>query len=139
MNKYLLDTNVLLRFLLGDHKEHSPLARELFRQAVKGKCMLILTDVAIAEAVWVLTSFYKIDRKETSDKLSIVITSAGVKCSQQDQMIDALNRFKNTACDFFDCLLAAMASNSNNRIATFDQDFKIFKDVILWDSKRSDF
>lgn len=134
MTKYLLDTNVLLRFLLNDHEDHSPLAADIFRQAVTGKCVLILTDVAIAEAVWVLTSFYKIDRRNTADKLVKVINSTGIKCPNREQMLDALSRFKATNCDFFDCYLAAMASDSGYHVASFDQGFKKFKDVTVWKS-----
>ena len=32
MTKYLLNTNVLIRFLLGDHDTHSPAVRKLFGQ-----------------------------------------------------------------------------------------------------------
>ena len=51
MKKYLLDTNVLLRFLLGDHDELSPKAVRLFQQAANRECLVILTDLGIAEAV----------------------------------------------------------------------------------------
>ena len=53
MKKYLLDTNMLLRFLLNDHAEQSPVAARLFRQAAERECLLILTDLGVAEAVWV--------------------------------------------------------------------------------------
>ena len=83
MIKYLLDTNVLLRFLRGDHAQHSPAARGLFSDACDGKCVLILTEVALAEAVWVLDSFYQTEREQIAEGLRKVIISAGVhmKCS----------------------------------------------------------
>ena len=54
----------LLRFLLDDHSELSQAAAGLFQQAAdgNGKCLLILTDLGVAEAVWVLTSYYKLKR-----------------------------------------------------------------------------
>lgn len=91
MTKYLLDTNVLTRFLLGDHDTHSPAARKLFGEACDGKCTLIL--------------------------------SAGVRCIKRDEMLDALNRFASTKCDFLDCYLASLATSSNDHVATFDKDF----------------
>ena len=47
MKKYLLDTNVLLRFLLDDHAELSQAAAGLFQQAADSKCLLILPILAL--------------------------------------------------------------------------------------------
>ena len=132
MTKYLLDTNVLLRFLRDDHPSHSPAARSLFFDASDGKCVLVLTEVAVAEAVWVLESFYQTRRTDIAEGLSKVITSAGVRCMRQIEMIDALNRFASTNCDFLDCYLAALAAASGDHVATFDRDFDRFDDVRRW-------
>ena len=132
MTKYLLDTNVLIRFILGDHAKHSPAARKLFGEACDGKCALILTEVVVAEAVWVLHSFYNIKRNPIAEYLSKVILSAGVRCMKRDEMLDALNRFASTKCDFLDCYLASLAAASRNHVATFDKDFDQFDDVRRW-------
>ena len=132
MIKYLLDTNVLIRFLLGDHAKHSPAARALFADACDGRCVLILTDVAVAESVWVLHSFYNIGREKITEGLGKVILSAGVRCLRRDEILDALDRFASTKCDFLDCYLAALAESSGDRVATFDKDFDRFDDVKRW-------
>ena len=132
MIKYLLDTNVLIRFLLGDHAKHSPAARALFTDACDGRCVLILTEVAVAESVWVLHSFYNIEREKITEGLGKVILSAGVRCLRRDQILDALDRFASTKCDFLDCYLAALAASSGDRVATFDKDFDRFDDVKRW-------
>ena len=133
MTKYLLDTNVLVRFILGDHNTLSPAARKLFGEACDGKCALILTEVAVAEAVWVLHSFYNIKRNPITEWLSKVILSAGVRCMKRDEMLDALNRFASTKCDFLDCYLASLAAASGDHVATFDKDFEQFDDVRRWE------
>ena len=133
MTKYLLDTNALIRFILGDHDTHSPAARKLFGEACDGKCTLILTEVAVAEAVWVLHSFYNIKRNPITEWLSKVILSAGVRCMKRDEMLDALNRFASTKCDFLDCYLASLAAASSDHVATFDKDFDQFDDVRRWE------
>ena len=132
MIRYLVDTNVLLRFLRGDDAQHSPAARALFSDACDGKCVLILTEVAVAEAVWVLDSFYQTGRERIAEGLSKVILSAGVRCVKQDEMLDALRRFASTKCDFLDCYLAALTAASGDHVATFDKDFNQFDDVKRW-------
>jgi predicted nucleic acid-binding protein len=134
MKKYLLDTNVLLRFLLGDHDELSPKAARLFQRAADRECLLILTNLGVAEAVWVLTSYYKLGRKPVAESLTKLLVQAGVHCPDLDPILDALARFKATNCDFYDCYLAAQAVAAGVSIASFDKDFAKFKDVILWDA-----
>ncbi len=132
MIRYLLDTNVLLRFLRSDDAQHSPGARALFSDACDGKCVLILTEVAVAEAVWVLDSFYQTGREQIAEGLRKVIVSAGIRCVKQDEMLDALKRFASTECDFLDCYLAALAAASGDHVARFDKDFDQFDDIKRW-------
>ena len=134
MRKYLLDTNVLLRFLLDDHAELSQAAAGLFQQAADGKCILILTDLGVAEAVWVLTSYYKLERQAVAESLARMIVKAGIQCPTLESVLDALTRFKASSCDFFDCYLAAQASALGVAVASFDKDMKKFEDVSLWDA-----
>jgi predicted nucleic acid-binding protein len=133
VKKYLLDINVLLRFLLHDHAELSRAAAGLFQQAADGKCLLILTDLGIAEAVWVLTSYYKLERQKVAEILAKLIVKAGIQCPTLEPTQDALARFKTSNCDFFDCYLAAQAIASGVAIASFDKDLKKFDDVSLWE------
>ena len=133
MTRYLLDTNVLIRFLRGDHAEHSRAALKLFSEANDGKCVLVLTEVAVAEAVWVLESVYRADRQRIADGLRKIILSAGIRSANQDVMLDALVRFDATKLDFLDCYLAALAAASGDHVATFDRDFDRFDDVQRWE------
>jgi predicted nucleic-acid-binding protein len=132
MKRYLLDTNVVLRFLLDDEQKLSAQAKKLFRQAEGGSCLLVLTDVAVAEAVWVLTSFYKVETKVVSETLASLIEKPGIRCSNAAVILDALRRFRETTCDFLDCYLAAQAVASGDGVASFDRDFRKFADVELW-------
>ncbi|MDE0461646.1 MAG: PIN domain-containing protein, partial [Caldilineaceae bacterium] len=129
----LLDTNVLIRFLREDHEEHSPAAQGLFLEALSGECVLILTDVAVSEAVWVLLSVYKIDRRQIAEELQFVAKSPGVRCVNRNELLDALDRFAITRFDILDCYLDAMAAASGDHVATFDNDFVRFTDVLRWD------
>jgi len=132
MTKYLLDANVLIRFLRGDHSKHAAAAQGLFSEACAGNCSLILTEVVVAETVWVLNSVYSVDRRRIALGIQKVILSAGVRCINRNEMIDALDRFASTKCDFIDCYLAALAAQSGDHVASFDKDFKRFPDVQRW-------
>lgn len=121
--RYRLDTNVLLRFLRGDHPDHSPAARSLFALAESGRCTLVLDAVVVAEAVWVLTSYYKTDRAAVSDALGAMLGLPGIDCAEPAVVGDALERFGATGVDFIDCYIAAGAAARGEAVASFDADF----------------
>lgn len=76
-----------------DREEHSPAAQRLFLEALAGECLLILTEVAVAEAVWVLLSLYKIDRRQIAEELQYIVKSPGIRCVNRNELLDALDRF----------------------------------------------
>ena len=132
MKHYLLDTNVLVRFLVGDG-DNAKHAFDVFQKAENGKCVLVITDIALAESVWVLRSFYKIPRKKIAETLTSILHKPGIECPAIDCLIDALNRFHATNVDFIDCYLAAMSKEMACGVASFDRDLRKFKDIELWD------
>ena len=127
--KYILDANVLIRFLRGDDAVQSPAAKELFSQAQQGDCALVLTDLCVAETVWILTSFYRQDRQTVAKVLLQVLGQPGLECPQQTVLRDALRRFQTGKADFIDCYFAAYGASTGLAVASFDRDFKQFKDV----------
>lgn len=106
----------------------------MFADACDGKCVLLLTEIAIAEAVWVLQSVYNTERAQIAEGLRKVILSAGIRCARRDEMLDALGCFAAMKCDFLDCYLAALAAATGDFVATFDKDFDRFTDVKRWRS-----
>lgn len=59
MKRYILDTNLLIRFFQNDHPTMSAAATGLFLQSASGKVELYLDPAIVAETAFVLTSFYK--------------------------------------------------------------------------------
>lgn len=79
MNRYVLDTNVVIRFLRDDHPTMSPAAAALFQESARGKVELHLETSILAEAVFVLTRFYKQSRADVADALRDLITGCRLK------------------------------------------------------------
>ena len=59
MKEEVVDTNVLIRFFVGDNKVQQKRARNWFSQAQKGKRKLAIKTIVVAETCFVLESFYK--------------------------------------------------------------------------------
>jgi predicted nucleic acid-binding protein len=129
MARLLLDTNVIVRFLTGDHPAHSPRSRNLFTRAAAGDVTLVVTDLALAETVWVLQSFYKLDRRAIAAALKDLIGSAGIEAQNKASLLTALRNFAQTGVNFVDAYHAAIAAAESIAIASFDRDFDQFADV----------
>jgi predicted nucleic acid-binding protein len=129
MSTLLLDTNVIIRFLTGDHPTHSPRSRNLFARAAAGEVTLVLTDLALAESAWVLQSFYQLDRAAIAAALKGVIESTGVKVQNNTILVNALRNFAQTGVNFVDAYHAALAEAESIAIASFDRDFDQFAGI----------
>lgn len=131
--RVLLDTSVILRYVLDDHAELSARASAVFADAEAKRCVLVVDDVALAEAVWVLTSFYKRERAAVAEVLSGVLRLPGVSAPHAAVLQDALGRFGAGKADFFEGYLAAMAAARGWAVASFDRDVAGFERVRGWE------
>lgn len=124
MLHYILDTNVVVRFLLGEPVEMAESAAVLFDRAESGKLELLFEPVVIAESIFVLTSYYKKARPEVVAVIKGLIESAGVKCSQSEAVMVALKHYEKTPqAHWVDCYLAGLSEIEGRSVVSFDRDF----------------
>ena len=127
----LIDTNVIVRHLVQDHQRHSAMASRLFDACDRGDLTLVILPAVLAECVFVLESFYQHSRADIAQALKSLIGSPGIEVSDLPIHLDALNRYGRTQLHIVDCILAATAAAGRLLLATFDQDFKTFRDVTV--------
>lgn len=125
----LIDTNLIVRYLVQDHDRHAKAAGKLFEACDRGDVVIVVLPVVLAECVFVLESFYKHPRTGIASVLRRLISSPGVEISELTIHLDALNRYEGTRAHFVDCLIAANAVAKRLPVSTFDQDFRKFVDV----------
>jgi|SRR5690625_49237 len=123
MNKFLVDTNVLIRLIVKDDEIKFNTIVNLVEKVENNELTLIIPTVVIAECCWVLKSYYKLDKQEISEYLVDIIESENVE-AEEDISIDALRLYANKNVDFADALLSVKAKN-NVCVLTWDKrDFK---------------
>jgi predicted nucleic acid-binding protein len=125
----LVDTNLIVRYLVQDHEKHAKAAGRLFDSCDRGDVVIVVLPTVLAECVFVLGSFYEHPRGDIVSALGKLITSPGVEINGVEIHVDALHRYRKTKVHFVDCLIAATATAQNIPVATFDEDFKKFADV----------
>ena len=125
----LVDTNLIVRYLVQDHEKHAKAAGKLFDACDRGDVVIVMLPAVLAECVFVLGSFYEHARGDITSALGRLISSPGVEIDGAAIHLDALDRYRKTKVHFVDCLIAATAATESMPVASFDRDFRKFTDV----------
>lgn len=121
----LIDTNILTAFLTGN-KPHADKIAKLFKNQEKE---LVITDLALAELVWVLQSYYKISKLDIVNKLEGILSLEKVIQNLKLNRL-ALSYFKNYNIDYIDAYHIAFCEYHNlESIYSLDKDFDKVKHI----------
>jgi len=121
----LVDTNIILRYLLNDIPEQS----EIARLELKSGNVKILTQV-VAEVIYVLSKIYKINRKEISENLLKIFSLNGVIVENEEIVVFAVAEYGNSKLDFVDELLYANSKIRGTVVKTFDSSLQEKLDLL---------
>ena len=113
----LLDTNILLRWLLGDDKELSSKAEKIVQEAKSSS--LLVTDIIVAEVVYVLRSTGR-DRQQTSEALLLIGRTEAFRYENDELLTEIIKLISTTKLDFADCYLLARSRRKKLELETFD-------------------
>lgn len=127
MAKYIVDTNVFLRFFLKDNKKYFNQAKKFFSQAKEGKITLILLPQVLFEIDYVLRGVYSLSKRETADILSILVKSPALEIKSRKVLIEVVEKYKKINIDLFDIYLAEVAKRQKAKLLSFDKDFRKIK------------
>lgn len=113
---YLIDANVILRYLLADHEEMSAQAKAVIESGA------YTTPEVLAEVVYVLSGVYRAERAEVRLWLSCLLDV--VSMEHRAAMLHALQIYEETRLDFVDCLFAAYQHVLGRDVFTFDKKLR---------------
>ena len=119
----LIDTNVILRYLLEDLPEQSEASARFMENLGRGEEAYI-HDVVIAEVIWTLEKFYKVPRSKIRDVVSELLSIRGIVLSNKGVLLRALQLYADKKIDFLDALLASLVLEDEVEVVTFDKDFR---------------
>src|SRR6266436_3878109 len=104
---HLLDTNVILRYLIGDDPPRASRATALMERVEQGQEAVFISEEVLTETVWTLESFYKVPRAEIAERLTALLSVDGVQVFSKVIFSQALQFYSSGRADFVDCLLAS--------------------------------
>ena len=123
---YLIDTNVILRYLLDDHKSFSPKAEAFMAEVSQGLKKAEVPAVVIVECIYVMEKYYRIPKNKIVDTLSRILNFTGTVNPDRSEILEALLKYENSNTDIVDCILATRSS-PERVVISFDKDFEKLK------------
>mgnify|MGYP000880630413 CR=1 FL=1 len=115
---FWLDTNVILRYLLDDHPDHSKRALAIIEQAERGEITVRIPVHVICETVYILEG-QDYTRMQICDSLTRFLAIPGIRTEQLPAVQIALTLYRDKNVDFSDALLYAQCSESGDTVLTF--------------------
>jgi predicted nucleic-acid-binding protein len=113
-----LDTNVLIRHLTGD----PPDMAERATAALSSAEQLLLTDLVLAECVYVLESFYEVERTQVAELMRAAIAQTSIEVIDISLLLRALEVYEIDRLDFAEAYLVASAEVTGvGAILSFDR------------------
>jgi predicted nucleic-acid-binding protein len=113
-----VDTNVLIRHLTGDPPELGRRATQFLTDADE----LLLADLIVAEVVYVLESFYEVERRRVAELVRAILAFPAITVLDQDLLLRAAEIYEIDRIDFAEAYLVASAERSGcNTVVSFDR------------------
>ena len=121
MKRWLVDTNVVLRFLLADDKELYLKAKKYFNRARRGEIELILISQVVFEVEYVLKRVYGMEAKARSQILRSLVLSIELKVPTRDVLLSSINLTEKKNIDLVDAYLVETAKKEKIGVLSFDK------------------
>lgn len=121
-----VDTNVLVRHLTGDPPEMATRATAFLHT----KADLLLTDLVVAETVYVLESFYKAPRQQIAEAVRSLVAFDSMVCVDPGLLLRAVEVYETDRVDFAEAYLVACAETTGViEIASFDRSLDLIETI----------
>lgn len=115
----IIDANIVLRYLLKDHKSFYPKSKQI----IEKNDVHILTEV-MAEIVYVLEKVYKVPRNNISEALSELISYPNITVSDEPVCYESLKLYRIENIDFVDSIIASYSRLNGDLVYTFDKKLR---------------
>jgi len=119
----IVDTNVILRYLLNDNEGQFKIAKSFFDNVKTGKTRAVILESVIFETVYVLLKVYKIPGKEITGTLKDLLSFKGIINKDAGCLIEALSYYDiHNDLSLLDCFICVKSKELEIDILSFDKN-----------------
>lgn len=113
-----IDTNILVRHLTGDPADLAARSTKF----LETERNLLLTDLVVAETLYVLESFYEAPRVQIAEAVRSLIAFDSIVTVDRAVLLRAIEVYEIDRLDFAEAYLVACAESADvGRVASYDR------------------
>jgi len=127
MNKYYLDANYVVSFLINRSDRQHQETKIVFSKASLKELNLVLLPEIVIEVEYTLRNRYHIPKSRIASDLTDLISFDYIIVPDRNLLIESLRLFEIYNIDFVDCILYTKAKANDAQVLSFDKDFKKFR------------
>jgi predicted nucleic acid-binding protein len=121
MTHFLLDTNVLARYLIGDVQQQQHEAAALFAKAQDQKVSLHIEPATIIELNYVLTKLYYYPKPAVVSILNDLLSLGILLCDKLETILSAINIHKDNSVGLEDSYYIQLCLEKDLDFYSFDK------------------
>ena len=125
----ILDTNVILRYLLKDNVKLFEQAKPYIDALKIAQNQAYILEGVLVECVYVLLKVYQIPRQEIANALGGILDYPGIIGNDKTLLKRSLMLFSKHNVDIVDALIYTTATQSGLEIISFDKDIERLKRI----------
>lgn len=126
----LLDTNIILRFILDDDPILSEKAKAIFKKIEQEKTKVFISLLTLSEVIFTLERSYKLPKKDIVDKMIAIGQIPNIVIENYKIIPKIFTFYTDQNISFIDAYHAALMHKKKIReIYSFDQDFDKFPQI----------
>ena len=120
-----LDSNVLLRYLVGDDRRQAVVAEGIIERCREADEPLFIPVLVLCETIWVLDRVYSQSKAQIIEALEALLVMDLLRFEHDRLVRSAFDQFRESRADFPDYLIGQIAGAAGCRdTVTFDKALK---------------
>jgi len=117
------DTNILIRFLVGDDPVQSEKVKTFLQNAEKRGLVLFISIPVLLETIWVLESSYSCPRHEILNAIEQLVLMPIFRFEAPERVNEMIQKAREIKIELSDLLIGLTARDSGcDATLTFDKD-----------------
>jgi predicted nucleic-acid-binding protein len=123
-----IDTNILVRFLVGDDTKQANKVYRAFKNAEENNNEMFVSTLVVLELFWVLESVYNVERIDILDSISQLLLMPIFQFENKGVIQAFIPAAQQSKFDLSDLLIAHTANNYGcESVLTFDKKASKYK------------
>jgi predicted nucleic acid-binding protein len=129
--RLFLDTNILVRYLIGDVEDHKKYVVHLFDTALKENKILIILPEVLVELNYVLSHHYEIDKKLIISSLGSILKISVIQIHGIKDFDQVLSIYQNHNLSLEDSLFISYCIQNKLDFVSFDKKaLRVFRNLV---------